>query len=389
MRIGYDISQTGKNKAGCGYLAYSLCQNLAEVDQNNEYWLYPTFGDMYFDPDWAASTLQIAQSNFQHRVGQRNLEEAQLFWRNPSRDFELSLGNPDLIHANNFYCPTGLTQAKLVYTLHDVAFLSHPEWTTETNRMGCFDGVFKASFLADFIITTTRYTLQDFLSVFPYYPAERTAVIPLASRFSGQSIPVQPKELSYLTPGQFWLNVATLEPRKNQRRLAEAYARLKAEVGVSFPLVFAGGKGWMLDDFETFLKQLGIREDVHLLGYVDDNTVIWLLKNCFALVYPSLFEGFGMPPLEAMSLGAAVITSNTTSIPEVTGDAALLVDPCDVGAIYQAMRQLYLGEVDRAALQNRAYERSQLFSWQSAARQVLEIYAQVQQLPKLNLKTDL
>jgi glycosyltransferase involved in cell wall biosynthesis len=385
MRIGYDVSQTGKSKAGCGYLAYSLCQNLAELDKTNEYWLYPTFGDMYLDPDWPASTLQIIQSNFQRAAGQRNLEEAQLFWRNPSPDFELRLGSPDIVHANNFYCPTGLQKARLVYTLYDMSFLSHPEWTTEANRMGCFDGVFKSSFLADFIVAISRYTQQDFLSVFPHYPAERTAVMPLASRFSGQSIPPRPKELNYLTPGQFWLNVATMEPRKNQRRLAEAYARLKEEVGASFPLVFAGGKGWMLDDFEAFLIQLGIREDVHLLGYVDDNAVIWLLKNCFALVYPSLFEGFGLPALEAMSLGAAVITSNTTSIPEVTGDAALLVDPLDVESIYQAMRRLQMGEVDRGVLQNRAYERSQLFSWQTAAHQILEIYTQVQQLPKLNL----
>ncbi len=383
MRIGFDVSQTGKNKAGCGYLAYSLGQTLAKIDTTNEYLLYPTFGDFFFDPNWPSDTLQVGNHRFRRGLAQHNFEEIQSFWRHPSNNFEERLGNPDIIHANNFFCPYGLRRSRLVYTLYDLGHVKNPDWTTEANRVGCFAGTFKASLYADFIVAISEFSRLHFLEVFPHYPAERIEVVPLASRFAAQDVSRKPEKLGYLEPGKFWLNVATIEPRKNPRRLAQAYARLKADGGGTFPLVLAGGQGWLMEDFEDYLVELGIREDVHLLGYVDDSTVIWLLKNCFALVYPSLFEGFGLPVLEAISQGAAVITSNTTSLPEVIGDAGLLVDPFDVDSIYQAMRRLALGEVNRAELQAKGYERSKMFSWESSARKVLDVYEQVLKLEKL------
>ncbi len=382
MRIGYDVSQTGNTKAGCGYMAYSLGKALASIDSQNEYLLYPTIGDLFLDPNWAVATMQIDRPNFRRGLAHRNLEEAYPFWNNPPDDFEEQLGRPDIIHLNNFYCPAGIKRARLVYTLHDLSFLAHPEWTTETNRVVCFDGTFKASLYADFVVAVSDYSRQHFLETFPYYPNERITVVPLASRFAGKTAPPRPADLSFLQPGQFWLDLATIEPRKNHRRLVEAYARLKYTTGKTFPLVLVGGYGWLMKDFEETLCQLGIREDVHLLGIADDDSATWLYANCFAFVYPSLFEGFGLPVLEAMSQGAAVITSNTTSLPEVTGDAGLLVDPLDVESIYQAMRSLSEGEVDRSELQRKGFERSKLFSWEASARQVLSIYNHVMTLDK-------
>jgi glycosyltransferase involved in cell wall biosynthesis len=383
MRIGYDVSQTGKPKAGCGYVAYSLGKALADIDSQNDYLLYPTFGDLFLDPNWAEDTLKINRQNFHRGLAHRGLEEAYPFWNNHPQDFEEQLGSPDIIHLNNFYCPSGIKRARLVYTLYDLSFLAHPEWTTETNRVICFEGTFKASLYADFVVAISDFSRRHFLETFLYYPPERMAVVPLASRFAGRIAPPRPADLSYLKPNQFWLDVATIEPRKNHRYLVEAYAHLKAEVGKTFPLVLAGGQGWLMKDFEEYLCQLGIREDVHLLGNVtDDDVACWLYKNCFAFIYPSLFEGFGLPVLEAMSQGAAVITSNTTSMPEVIGDAGLLVDPLNVESIYRAMRMLFEGEVNRSELQTRGFERSRLFSWETSARQVLSIYNHVMTLNK-------
>ncbi len=382
MKIGFDVSQTGNNKAGCGYLAYSLGKALASIDSQNEYLLYPTFGEHYLDPKWASDTLQINRPNFRRGLAHHDLGEAFPFWSNPPTNFEQQLGSPDIIHSNNYYCPAGLKQARLVYILYDLNFLIQPEWTTETNRIVCFDGTFKASLYADFVVAISDFSRRHFLEIFPYFPPERMAVVPLASRFSGTVAPPRPAHLSDLQPGQFWLDIATIEPRKNHRRLVEAYARLKSEAGETFPLVLAGGQGWLMEDFEDLLCQLGIRENVRLLGNISDDDVAWLYNNCFAFVYPSLFEGFGMPVLEAMSLGAAVITSNTSSLPEVTGDTGLLVDPLDVDSIYQAMRRVAVGEVSRSELQRKGYERSKLFSWEASARQVLSIYNHVMTLEK-------
>ena len=133
----------------------------------------------------------------------------------------------------------------------------------------------------------------------------------------------------------------------------------------SMPLVLAGGKGWLMDEFAA--------EDVLLTGYVTDEELAWLYRNCFAFLYPSLFEGFGMPVLEALTLGAPVICSNTTSLPEVAGDAALLVDPLDAPAIAAAMQRLASGEVSREALKQKGEIQSRRFSWQQSAARLRDV----------------
>lgn len=373
MKIGFDVSQTGRSKAGCGYWADSLIRQLAKIDTENEYILYPTFGNAYWDANWHTTTCQIEQPNFRRGLGHRTCTAAQLFWSDPSWDHEAQLGYPDIVHANNFFCPK-LRQAKLVYTLYDLGFVGRPEWTTEANRIACFAGVFNASLYADRVIAISEYSRRHFLEIFPHYSPERIVVIYPASRFAERTDMVRPRSLAQLQPNEFWLNVGTLEPRKNHRRLLQAYARLKASRDKTFPLVLAGGRGWLMDGFDKLIDELGLRQDAILLDYVDDVTLQWLYRNCFAFVYPSLFEGFGMPVLEAMSLGAAVVTSCVSSLPEITGDAALSVAPDSVDGLAEAMARLQHNSDLRADLQRRALERSALFSWEQTARGVLQIY---------------
>jgi glycosyltransferase involved in cell wall biosynthesis len=384
MRIGFDTSQTGKAKAGCGWLADSLIRHLAVIDTRNEYVLYPTFGDVFWDVEGPASTIHIDRPNFRRGLFHATLGEAQAFWRTPPADLETQMGAPDIVHANNFFCPRGLDNSRLVYTLYDLIFLDHPESTTEANRIACFTGVFGASLRADFIVAISHYSRNHFLETFPHYPPDRIHVAHPASRFHLQPDCVQPRRLARLQPGQFWLNVGTIEPRKNQRRLLQAYARWKTQGNADFPMVFAGGKGWLMEDFENAIKQLGLQQDVRMLGYVEDTELQWLYQNCFAFVYPSLSEGFGLPVLEAMTLGAPVITSNRTSLPEVVGTAGLMVEPIDENAIFEAMRDLATGHVDREHLRQQAMQQAREFSWDSTARRVLDIYEQVAVIPRLD-----
>jgi len=377
MKIGFDISQTGDNKAGCGYLAYSLIRALAEIDTQNEYLLYPTFGDFYFDPNWPRTVVKLKQRNFHQWPGQSALKEARAFWGNPPVDFEKQIGEPQIVQANNFYCPIGIKSARLVYLLYDLGFLWDPNTTPEANRIGCFSGVFRASLYADHIVAISNFSRDHFLRVFPQFPADRVTVIPLASRFEIEGEVSKPASLRHLETDRFWLNVGTLEPRKNQLRLLSAYARLKAEMGSTYPLVFAGGKGWLVENFDKVIAELGLEADVIRLGYVDDQQLAWLYRNCYAFIYPTLFEGFGLPVLEAMSLGAAVITSNTTSVPEVVGDAGLLVDPYKPEEIFSAMYALVSDPTERDRLRALALQRAQQFSWQRTAKQFLELYTRL------------
>jgi glycosyltransferase involved in cell wall biosynthesis len=372
--VGFDISQTGERKAGCGYFADGLIRALAKVDPSTGYLLYPTFGDAVWDPHWPTTTVRLRQPNVRRASGQRLFSELRTFWRSAALDAKL--GNPDVIHANNFYCPSGVRRARLVYTLHDLGFLLHPEWTTEANRVTCLTGVFNASVFADHVVCVSEYTRAHFLAAFPHYPAERTSVVYPASRFAGLPAPTRPARLSHLEPGGFWLNVGTLEPRKNHLRLLRAYARLRAARPGTPPLVIAGGRGWLMPDLQP------LADNVILLGYATDPELHWLYANCFAFVFPSLFEGFGLPVVEAMSQGAPVITSRTSSLPEVIGDAGLLVDPLDEDALLMTLVQIADDPGARAGLRTRARERASGFAWRAAAQTIHATYARVAASPK-------
>ena len=296
MRIAYDISQTGKDKAGCGYFAYSLIRALSNFDLQNEYLLLNSFGEFIWDRKATPASCGIQRSTVKLGLSHANRFAAQRFWHNPPPDLDAALGNPDVVHSNNFFCPTGLRRARLIYTLYDLSFIEHPEWTTELNRALCFDGVSRASLYANTILAISEYSRAHFLRTFPHYPPENVHVVYPASRYTYSADLKRPSKLPRrVGEGKFWLCVGTLEPRKNHLGLLRAYAQHKARSGKPLPLVHAGGPGWLMNDFKDQIRKLNLQDDVILLGYVDDITLQWLYQNCFAFVYPSFFEGFGLP----------------------------------------------------------------------------------------------
>jgi glycosyltransferase involved in cell wall biosynthesis len=383
MKIGFDVSQTGNAKSGCGYFADGLIRELAATDCTNEYILYPAVGDVFWDRECTA-TFACDHPNFRRLPVPRDFETSRRFWCEPAKDFEQKLGSPDLVHANNFYCPLGLRNARLVYTLYDLSFLHEPRWTTEQNRSGCFRGVFRASLNADSFVAISKYTKQHFLSTFPHVPEDRVALIYPASRFEHLAAGARPERFRDLSPGGFWLAVGTIEPRKNYHRLLDACRILRGRNAFDIPLVVAGAKGWLSDDFNAQLQGLERGRDLLLPGYVSDAELAWLFQNCFAFIYPSLFEGFGMPVLEALGFGSPVLCSQTSSLPEVAGDAAIYFDPMEPESIAQAMSGLLRGDVNRERLEEAAHRQAKEFSWTSSAAGVRELYQEVMTRPKVN-----
>jgi glycosyltransferase involved in cell wall biosynthesis len=383
MKIGFDISQTGNNKAGCGYFADSLIQALTDMDSENQYILYPHFGTSFWDPEARHTTRKMDRSNVTTKLVFSDFGKSMSFWKDLPPDAEERLGNPDIIHANNYSCPLGLKKSKVVYTLYDLNFLEYPELTTEENRGKCFEGVFSASICADFVISISQYSRKKFLEFFPHYPEKRIRVVPLGSRFlSEKTGRRQGQALKGLQAGEFWLAVGTFEPRKNLRRLLRAFSDYVRQSNSPRPLALAGGKGWLEEDLEAFIRGLGVSTNVRILGYVSDQELVWLYRNCFCFVYPSLYEGFGLPVLEAMGQGAAVITSNTTSLPEVAGDAAHHIDPFDEHDMTKAFLKLSSDGVYSEALREKAVIQAEKFSWEKSAEEVLDIYNRAMTLPK-------
>lgn len=383
MRIGFDISQTGDGKAGCGFYAEGLIRELVKVDRNNEYLLYPSFGDFYYDRT-LRPRLPPGVASVKLGLHHASREQANAFWREPPENFETMLGEPDIVHANNYFAPMRLSRARLVYTLYDLSFLESHSWTTEENRSGCFKGLFEASLAADWIVAISQFSLQRFLEYFPHYPRDRTSIVYPGSRFQKTAVP-RPPQFSALEPRKFWLYVSTIEPRKNHRTLLEAYAMFKRQSGSAFPLVLAGGAGWLMDDLQVQIRRLGLESDVIVPGYVDDAALNWLYGNAFCQIYVSLYEGFGMPVLESMSMGTPVIASNNTSIPEIIGTdgaAGLLVPAENAGEICKAMASLLERDDAIASLGTASEARAGTFSWYRAAEALLAVYRKVLQMDK-------
>jgi len=380
MQIGFDISQIGADKAGCGYFAFALANGLANNPGNNQFTYYPTFGDFYFD------RLMPLENPFKKqgiKYGPRHLtrESAGEFWRAPN--LEEKLGEPEVIHANNFWCPANIGKARLIYTLYDLGFAIEPGWTTEANRIGCLDGVFQAALSADWILAISEASKRSYLEFFPRFPEERIRVIYPSSRFSESARRgKRPKAIGEMAARRFWMSVGTIEPRKNHRLLVEAYRAYATAVADPMPLVLAGGKGWLMDDFIAEATDERLPGRIIFTGYVSDDELIWLYRNCYANLYPSLFEGFGLPVLEGMQFGAATISSNSSSLPEVGGDAAIMLAPESAGAWTAEMLRLAADPAERDRLKEAATERAKAFNSQRSVAQLLDFYDEVAGSPK-------
>lgn len=380
MRIGFDISQTGSHKAGCGYFAHAMIKAMLELAPEHSYSLFSSFGDFYFDESMPTRS-SYSGKNVRHLCWYPSRKKAREFWMSP--DADVLLGQFDIVQANNFWCPAMPVSSRFIYTFYDMGFVVDPTWTTEANRVGCFGGVSRSAVVADYVVAISKASRAHYLSVFPHFPEDRIRVIYPSSRFVEPAAKgKQPRALRNITAGAYWLSVGTIEPRKNHRRLADAYARYRALGGAPMPLVLAGGKGWLMEDFPQHLRTLGIYTDVIMTGYVSDEELIWLYRNCYAHIYPSLFEGFGLPVLEGMQFGAATLTSRCSSIPEITGDAAILIAPEDTEGWVQAMLRLAANGSERDHLSLAARHQASRFDWKRNASLLQALYDEALAAPK-------
>jgi glycosyltransferase involved in cell wall biosynthesis len=380
MRIGFDVSQTAEHMAGCGIVADQFLRHLVAGCSDDTFIPYPVFGN-YQNPEFARATRPDAPNVV--------TDQFQLSWQDivapwsTGGDLSNALCEPDVVHANNYSCPRGI-RAPIVYTVYDMSALDTPQFHTEQNRMVCFDGLFDASLHAAHFVAISQHSRSRFLHWFPHVAADRITVVPLAARRSlttrVDAAMDRTLQRFSLEPDGFWLSVGTIEPRKNYTSLLEAYAELRHRSGrATLPLCIAGPSGWIESSLAERIEQLGLADSVKCLGFVEDAQLAALYRGCFGFVYPSRYEGFGLPVVEAMACGAAVIATRCTSLPEVVGTAGLLVDPESASGYFNAMLTLATDEPRRRALRAAAREQAARFSWDAAARALRAIYARVSQ----------
>jgi glycosyltransferase involved in cell wall biosynthesis len=275
---------------------------------------------------------------------------------------------PDLLFVPAHVLPL-VRPRRAVVTIHDLGYLSFPQSHTRRQRLELQLSTAWNARAAARIIAVSQATRDDLVRHYRV-PAGKIAVVHhgVEPRFRPTPDPAAPAR--YGLPARYLLYLGTLQPRKNLERLLQAYAGLPGEAP---PLVLAGARGWYFTRIAAAIAALGLAGRVLLPGYIADDDVPALLTAATALVYPSLYEGFGLPALEAMACGTPVIAANSSSLPEVVGTAGLLVDQLQVDEIAAAMQRLLADEALRGTLSRQGRERAALFSWDRCARETLSV----------------
>jgi glycosyltransferase involved in cell wall biosynthesis len=367
LRIAIDAHSVGTGLGGNESYATNLIEALAESDHSNSYTLY--------------LTKREALERFSHRWP--NFSVRSTLPHTPLIRIPLTLSaelrrNPvDVLHVQ-FTAPP-FSPCPVVVSIHDLSFEHLPETFKWRSRKQLRITVRRSAREAAQVIALSDYARDDIIATYNIAP-ERITAIPLSAADHFKPA-VNEEELqrvrqTYGIEGEYILSVGAIQPRKNLGRLVAAYARLRrAKPEGKLPkLVLAGKCAWLYDETLRAIKELQVTDSVILTGYVPEGDLPALYSGALCLIYPSYFEGFGLPPLEAMKCGTPVIAGNRTSLPEVVGDAGILVDPFDVDAIAAAVERVVSDSNLRATLSVKGLARAKLFDWRETARQTLAVY---------------
>lgn len=375
MRITIDVSPAVHRHAGLGTYSQELFQALLKLDGKNQYSaLYhsshqqvqlqppldrvPTFRVPFGAKPWRMSVLLAYYANM-------TMDR----WLPPS----------DIFHATDHLLPP-LRTSRTVFTIHDLIYRFFPEFHLPLNRWFLTLMLPKFMQRADAIIAVSENTRRDVMRLMQIAP-EKIKVIPEGVNRAFH--PIDDKDelerirSKYRLPARFMLFFSTIEPRKNLTTLLEAYAALLKSNSELIPLVVAGRKGWLYQPILERIAKLGIKSHVQLTDWVDQPDAPALFNLAEVFVFPSLYEGFGLPPLEAMASGTPLICSNASSLPEVVGDAGILFDPRDLGALTHAMARVLGDEALRADLRQHGLQQARKFSWERTARETLAVYEDI------------
>jgi len=364
MRIGIDARLVFYNRAGIGQYIIQLIEALSSLEPEDD-----TF------------VLLQSRKDKSSIINSNGFERKSLWtpshnrFEQPALSFEISGLGLNLLHSPDFI-PPFRRKCKSIITIHDLAFLLYPHFLTKESARyyGQIDHAWRNT---DHIIAVSEATKQDSINMLGV-PEKKITVIHEATNPIYQPVPED--DAQRVSRGKYKLNknfilfVSTIEPRKNLPGLLQAYRRLRDEYKRDEILVLSGSKGWLWEEVYETVDKLNLEKHVAFLGRVPSEDLVYLYNAAQLFVHPSFYEGFGLTPLEAMNCGTPVIVSNTSALPEVVGDAALMIDPHDIDGLTVAMWRALTEEELRQDLIKKGFKRAQNFSWQEAAKKTLDVY---------------
>ncbi len=367
MRIAIDAS-TISTQGGPRTYVLGLLEALLRLDRDNDYVVF------YNDPS------HLGRFPLAREVVLSGKNPLARLWReHVLLPLACRRERVDVLHCPKSAVPFW-SPCPVVVTLHDLIPIKHPETERFAARIYWRLQIPIAARRSAFIITDSEHARREIMADFRVAPEKIRAIMlgfdpaMIEERDAVAGAAVRGK---YGLPNDYILYVGTIQPRKNLDTLIEAFSLLKGKGTFAGKLVIVGRKGWLYDTLFSRISDLGLGDEVLFTGFVPDEELPFIYDGARVFVYLSLFEGFGLPPLEAMACGVPVVTSDTTSLPEVVGDAGIAVPPLDVERVAEALQRVLNNEETATAMREQGRRRAKSFSWEAAAKETLDVYAAV------------
>lgn len=376
MRIGINTLFLIPGKVGGSevYLRNLLC-HLAKIDKQNEYILFTNKENF--------RTFQISQRNFREVPCpvKASFRPARVLWEQFVLPLQIKKYNIEVLHSPGYTAPL-LASCCSIVTIHDMNYFYYPEDFSKSTTFFLRLLVPLAARRSDKIITVSRNSKKDIVQILEIPESKICVIYEAGSSHLSVPIAIENKvreklKKRYGIDKKFILTVSVSHPHKNLDRLIEAYDILCKRYQIDCQLLIVGIKGRAQSGLVNWVKEMSLEKRIIFTGWIANEDLSLLYSEAELMVFPSLFEGFGIPVLEAMAHGTPVVSSGAASLPEVVGDAALLVDPYDVEEIAEAMYRVVTEEDVRANLIKKGRQRAGQFSWEKTARETLAVYKRV------------
>jgi glycosyltransferase involved in cell wall biosynthesis len=377
LRVAIDYTAAINQTAGIGRIVRGWVDALVTLDTGVDFLLLHATPNPGVTPRFPVA----------HNVARRQLGLSErwltIMWHRLRAPIPVDwlTGPVDIFHSPDFVLPP-VRQARAMVTVHDLAFLLYPECADERLRNYLERAVPRSVSRADFVVADSENTRNDVICLLGV-PPERTAVVyggvdPRFERVTDAAhLGRLRARLGLDEEAPFILFVGVIEPRKNLVGLMDAFALFKSRQNLPHKLLIAGGRGWLWEGIIAHAERSPVRDDIKFAGFFPDEELPALYSAAQMFVFPSHYEGFGLPVLEAMACGTPVISSRASSLPEVVGDAGFLVEPNDPEQLAAAMELLALNPNVREDLRRRGHERAGRFTWEAGATALLDVYQRV------------
>lgn len=374
--IAIDYTPAYAQGAGIGRLTRDLIAALARLDTATDYRLFVAGARRHQLPAPPAPNFSWRPTPIPNEWWARIWQRARL----PYPTIETYTGSITLFHATDFVLPPVHRTTKTLLTVHDLTFARAPETATPSLKAYLDVVVPRSVARASHVIADSQSTKNDLIDLYRTPPEKVTVLLsgvdarfrPITDFAQRQAV----RERYQIPARPYIFAIGTVQPRKNYIRLIGALAQLRAS-GLDIGLVIAGGKGWLDDPIYASIRDHRVEAFVHMIGYANDADLPALYSDASCVAAPSLYEGFGFPVLEAFACGVPVVTADVSSLPEVAGDAALLIDPYDQDALTEALRRIITDSALRATLIGRGTKQVAPFTWERAAHELHTLYAHV------------